>query len=206
MIDPDKDSLLLKLNYRNTRQILNFAFKFSKDFLQERKTQEHQADEDSIPMLAPEQAGMEDAEPMVKVWASLTEEAELIGHCITTWVAKGADHGMSLKDIAVAYTSKAVGGAVTKALSKAELDHRYLKNSYQKRQYSASEDKVAVLTRQSSKGLEFKTVILAGLGTLKDDEKHHAEEVRLVPSRAVGITNQARVSENTGKLAPTSSI
>jgi superfamily I DNA/RNA helicase len=40
---------------------------------------------------------------------------------------------------------------------------------------------VTVLTRQSSKGLEFKTVILAGLGTLK----HHAEEVRLL---YVGMT------------------
>ena len=33
---------------------------------------------------------------------------------------------------------------------------------------------------QNSKGLEFKAVILAGLGTLKDDEKNHAEEVRLL--------------------------
>ena len=41
------------------------------------------------------------------------------------------------------------------------------------------------MTRQSSKGLEFKTVVLAGLGTLKDDEKHHGEEVRLL---YVGMT------------------
>jgi superfamily I DNA/RNA helicase len=122
---------------------------------------------------------------VVKVWSSLTEEAEFIAHCISTWVAKGKDRGIELKDIAVVYTSKAVGDSVEKALSKAKLDHRYLKNSYQKRQYSASEDKVTVLTRQSSKGLEFKTVILAGLGTLKDDEKNHAEEVRLL---YVGMT------------------
>jgi superfamily I DNA/RNA helicase len=41
------------------------------------------------------------------------------------------------------------------------------------------------LTCESNKGLEFKTVILAGLGTLKDDEKNHAEEVRLL---YVGMT------------------
>jgi len=50
-------------------------------------------------------------------------------------------------------------------------------------------EKVTVLfnksIRQNSKGLEFKTVVLAGLGTLKDDEKHHAEEVRLL---YVGMT------------------
>jgi len=181
---------ILKLNYRNTRQILNFAYKFSKDFLQERKTQEQpvqdqKADEDSIPMLAPEQAGLEGAEPVVKVWGSLVEEAEFIGHCITTWVGEGASNRMALKDIAVVYTSKAVGEAVTKVLSESGLDHRYLKNSYQKKQYNASDDKVTVLTRQSSKGLEFKTVILAGLGTLKVAEKDQADEVRLL---YVGMT------------------
>ncbi|MEH6450305.1 MAG: ATP-binding domain-containing protein [Oleispira sp.] len=41
------------------------------------------------------------------------------------------------------------------------------------------------LTRQSSKGLEFKTVILAGLGTLKVAEKDQADEVRLL---YVGMT------------------
>jgi superfamily I DNA/RNA helicase len=43
----------------------------------------------------------------------------------------------------------------------------------------------SLIPRQSSKRLEFKADILAGLGTLKDDEKHHAEEVRLL---YVGMT------------------
>ena len=209
MIDPDKDSLLLlyddaqsiykkknsldfslssvgiqargrttvlKLNYRNSRQILNFAYNFSKDFIQER-----QSDEDSIPVLTPEQAGLEGVEPVVKLWGSLAEESEFIAHCIFKW----AEKGVALQDIAVIYTSKSVGDAVVKALSKARIDNRYLKNAYQKKQYNASEDKVTVLTRQSSKGLEFKTVILAGLGTLKDDEEKYAEEVRLL---YVGMT------------------
>jgi hypothetical protein len=209
MIDPDKDSLLLlyddaqsiykkkgnldfslssvgiqargrttvlKLNYRNTRQILSFAYNFSKDFIVERKS-----DEDSIPVLAPEQAGMEGVEPAVKVWSSLTEEAAFISHCITTWVNKGT----ALKDIAVVYTSKAVGECVVRALSKARLGYRYLNSRTQKKQYNASDDLVTVLTRQSSKGLEFKTVIMAGLGILKDNEKDHASEVRLL---YVGMT------------------
>lgn len=209
MIDPEKDSLLLlyddaqsiykkkqalnfslssvgiqargrttvlKLNYRNTRQILNFAYEFSKDFIQERAS-----DDDAIPLIAPELAGQEGVDPVVKVWSSLSEEAEFIAYCIKTWTAKGID----LKDIAVVYTSKAVGDSVEIALSKAKIDHRYLKNSYQKKQYNASDDKVTLLTRQSSKGLEFKTVILAGLGTLKDSEDNQAEEVRLL---YVGMT------------------
>lgn len=59
---------VLKMNYRNTRQILNFAYNFSKDFIQER-----QSDEDAIPLIVPEMAGQEGIEPVVKVWGSLTE-------------------------------------------------------------------------------------------------------------------------------------
>jgi hypothetical protein len=50
------------MNYCNTRQILNFAYDFSKDFIQER-----QSDEDVIPLSAPEMAGQEGIEPVVKV-------------------------------------------------------------------------------------------------------------------------------------------
>jgi hypothetical protein len=40
------------MNYRNTRQILNFAYDFSKDFIQDR-----QSDEDAISLSAAEMAG-----------------------------------------------------------------------------------------------------------------------------------------------------
>jgi hypothetical protein len=87
------------MNYRNIRQILNFAYDFSKDFIQER-----QSDEDVIPLIAPKMAGQECIEPVVKVWGSLTE----------------------LKDIAVVYTSKAVGSSVEKVTSiKASVSSGY---------------------------------------------------------------------------------
>jgi superfamily I DNA and RNA helicase len=90
---------VLKMNYRNTRQILSFAYNFSKDFIQER-----QSDEDAILRIAPEMAGQEGIEPVVKVWGSLTE----------------------LKDIAVVYTSKAVGDSVEKVTSiKANVSSGY---------------------------------------------------------------------------------
>ena len=43
---------ILKLNYRNTREILSYAYDFAKDFLQA-----HDADDDHIPLIAPEMAG-----------------------------------------------------------------------------------------------------------------------------------------------------
>lgn len=43
---------ILKLNYRNTREILQFAFEFAKEFMQEKTT-----DDDSVPLIMPEVAG-----------------------------------------------------------------------------------------------------------------------------------------------------
>lgn len=48
-----------------------------------------------------------------------------------------------------------------------------------------NEDQVTILTRQSSKGLEFDTVVLAGVGGIKDDEEGLDQEVRLL---YVGMT------------------
>jgi superfamily I DNA/RNA helicase len=49
-----------------------------------------------------------------------------------------------------------------------------------RRNYDPAENKVLLVTRQSSKGLEFPRVIVAGLGSLKDDDDTKPEEARLL--------------------------
>lgn len=61
----------------------------------------------------------------------------------------------------------------------------WLKTAADKKTYDANTNNVVLLTRQSSKGLEFDTVVLAGLGGLKDDEESREHEVRLL---YVGMT------------------
>lgn len=60
---------------------------------------------------------------------------------------------------------------------------------HDKRNYDPKKPQVTLLTRQSSKGLEFDTVVLSGLGALKDDEDHLAQETRLL---YVGMTRARR--------------
>lgn len=82
-----------------------------------------------------------------------------------------------------------------RALRVAGVPCSWLKTSADKKRYDANADSVALLTRQSSKGLEFETVVLGGLGGLKDDEKSLEYEVRLL---YVGVTRARQKLMMTG--------
>lgn len=171
---------ILKLNYRNTREILTFAYNFAREHLQAQS-----GDEDTVPLIEPEVAGASGPEPVVKQFGSNKDEANYIARCIDKW----RQAGQTLNNIAVIYTQHWQGAQVYKALKGAGIDCIWLKNSNDKKNYDASKAQVALLTRQSSKGLEFDTVVLCGIGALKDDEESVARETRLL---YVGMTRARR--------------
>ena len=167
---------ILKLNYRNTREILRFAYDFAKDFLQAQD-----ADEDHIPLIAPEVAGTSGPEPQFRNFDSFNDEAHYIARCVRKWHS----NGQPLNNIAVIYGHHWQASTLQRALRSVGVPCAWLKSSADKKSYDANANSVALLTRQSSKGLEFNTVVLAGLGGLQDDEEHLEHEVRLL---YVGMT------------------
>lgn len=170
---------ILKLNYRNTREILSFAYDFAKDFLQAQD-----ADDDHIPLIAPEVAGTSGPPPQFRRFDHFNDEAHYIARCIGKWHTQGK----ALNNIAVVYAYHWQAGPIQKALKTAGVACAWLKGKNEKKNYDANADSVTLLTlltRQSSKGLEFDTVVLAGLGDLKDDEENLDQEVRLL---YVGMT------------------
>ena len=60
---------ILKLNYRNTREILTFAYEFAKDYLQEKN-----ADDDHVPLVVPKSAGVGGPKPIFRRLDSFEEE------------------------------------------------------------------------------------------------------------------------------------
>lgn len=171
---------ILRLNYRNTREILTFAYEFASDFL---KAQD--ADEDNIPLIAPEVAGINGPAPVYRQFSCARSEADYIGRCISKWQKSG----QALNGIAVVYAQHWQAEGIQKALQAADIPCAWLNTQAQKKAYDAEENQVVLLTRQSSKGLEFDTVILAGVGALKDDEAQLAQEARLL---YVGMTRAKR--------------
>lgn len=171
---------ILKLNYRNTREILTFAYNFAREYLQA-----HGADDDHVPLIEPEVAGANGPEPVVKQFGSDKDEADYIVRCITKWHCAG----LPLNSIAIIYTQHWQGAQLHRALQQAGVASTCLEKSRDKKAYDASKEQVVLMTRHSSKGLEFDTVVLCGLGALKDDAEEQARESRLL---YVGMTRACR--------------
>lgn len=161
---------VLKLNYRNTRQILQFAYEFAQHYLQE-----NASDEDHLPLIKPESGGANGPLPIVREFSNPTDEARFISRCIAKWNKDGCE----LRDIAVVYRSAWIGARVAKALDQAGIPYLLTHDKAAKAQYDPLKQRVSLLTMHSSKGLEFKRVIVAGVGEgCREDDQ--ATEVRLL--------------------------
>ena len=85
---------ILKLNYRNTREILAFAYEFAKDYLQEKSP-----DDDQVPLIRPETAGVAGPTPIFRQFQSFEEEAGFAASCVAKW----HEDGVPWRDVAIIY-------------------------------------------------------------------------------------------------------
>ncbi|MGC1507354.1 DEAD/DEAH box helicase [Ketobacter sp.] len=161
---------VLKLNYRNTRQILHFAYEFAQQYLQEQES-----DEDHLPLIKPESGGVNGSDPIVREFDTAEEEANFIARCIEKWNNAGCE----LRDIAIVYRTAKIGVRLAKTLEQAKIPYLLTHDKASKAKYDPLKQRVSLLTMHSSKGLEFHRVIVAGVGEgCNDDDK--ATEVRLL--------------------------
>lgn len=167
---------ILRLNYRNTREILECAYEFARHYLEPGRR-----DDDEVPLVEPEAAGKTGVQPAIRKFDSVEKEADYAGQCIRKW----REQSVPLHDIVVLHPQQWQGRIVAEALKKARIPRSWLSNSKTKKQYDPREDKVAVMTIHSSKGLEFPRVILVGIGHLDDSEDNRASWARLL---YVGMT------------------
>ena len=160
---------ILKLNYRNTREILTFAYEFAKDYLQEKNS-----DDDHVPLVKPETAGVNGPKPIFRQLPSFAEETIFAANCVAKW----HDDGVPWRDVAVIYDAHWMGKAAAQEFERRDIPFQLLDSSASKKRYNPQGDQVVLLTQQSSKGLEFKRVILVGLGKLKTEAEQVARESR----------------------------
>ena len=162
---------ILKLNYRNTCQILNFAYEFAKELLQEKSS-----GDDHVPLITPQAAGVDGPMPIFKQWGSFEEEASFAADCVVKW----HDDGVPWREVAIIYDARWMGEAVAKRFQQRGIPFQLLHTSARRKRYNPQGDEVVLLTRHSSKGLEFTRVILVGLGHLRAEPENAAEESRLL--------------------------
>ncbi|RLA05966.1 MAG: DNA helicase II [Gammaproteobacteria bacterium] len=167
---------ILKLNYRNTREILDFAYTFASRYFNPQS-----ADDDHIPLIRPEAAGNNGPLPVVRKFSEFAEELNYTLGCLKKWHKQGIDW----KDIALLCVSKKQGVAIASRLAEFNIPHLWLGTKQNKSDYDPAIDRVTVLTIHSSKGLEFPRIVMLGIGELKGEEERKQQDARLL---YVGMT------------------
>jgi hypothetical protein len=145
---------ILKINYRNTRQILQTASLVAADLL----TAEDK-DEDGIPMLKPVSCGRDGEAPLIIRLPSLRAEATRVAELL------GAAHqeGHAWGDMAVICRHYSEMDECAGVLRQRGLPHQVRKGAGS---FDPAADTIKVLTMHASKGLEFPVLALVGAGRM----------------------------------------
>jgi len=167
---------ILRLNYRNTTEVLAIAYEFAKEFLTPQD-----ADEDGIPLIRPESGGRSGPAPLLEKFQTLKAEADYVAKEFS----KFNKEGRPWKDMAVLYRTAFVGEELTKSLRASGIPVEWQGDIKGKRVFRPTEDTVKVMTMHGSKGLEFPVVAIPGLGFLPGPDRDPQEEARLL---YVGMT------------------
>lgn len=160
---------ILKLNYRNTQEILKFSSQFAQTYFE-------QADHDDIPVIKPEAAGISGDNPIVRQFSDAESEVHFLVRCINKWIADG----WLLQNIAILYPSSYMGKKAFDALKKAGVDCIWLAKSDYKKKYDPKKNQLAILPIHSSKGLEFDTVVIIDSSHQYLDAEDASSIVRLL--------------------------
>jgi len=169
---------VLKINYRNTKQILQTASAVAADLL----TAEDCGD-DGVPLLHPISCGREGDAPVVIKLPAPRDEAVKIAELLSAAHQEGHAWG----DMAVICRHYAEMDRCAAVLRQRQLPHEVRKGSGT---FNPLADTVKVLTMHASKGLEFPVVALAGVGQMPQDGKDEAEEARLFYVAATRATHR----------------
>ncbi|MEW6688721.1 MAG: 3'-5' exonuclease [Pseudomonadota bacterium] len=161
---------ILRLNYRNTAQIMAVACEFAKDLLTAKE-----AEEDGIPLVAPQTAGRHGPLPELRRFA--TEEGEL------KYVADRAralhEDGTAWRDMAILVRYIRQGERVAKVLEQAKIPFDVALSSTATR-FAPQSDTVKIMSMTGSKGLEFPVVFLPCLESMPAPSQEPSSEAKLL--------------------------
>ena len=158
---------ILKINYRNTDAILRFARDVAQSILKP-----NDADEDGVPLLAPQSAGRLGKEPEIVKLPSRYEENGFIAKRLK----EAHRQGLAWREMALVSHYKNdldTRGSVLEKLGIPTINFRDA-------DYSNNPDKVTLITMHSCKGLEFPFVVIPGTERIGSGEDMDAQEAKLL--------------------------
>ena len=163
---------VLRLNYRNTEEILGFAYHFARQYLSATEQ-----DEDHVPLIEPESAGRHGPEPAIRLFERFDDEARYIAHLFRQM---HTERGMSWLDMCVTYPANWMGDVLQRHFRQAGIPCQWLHDSQSKRRFQPRDDSVKLMTMHSSKGLEFPLVAVAGVGFMPQPHADPVDDAKLL--------------------------
>jgi Nuclease-related domain/UvrD-like helicase C-terminal domain/AAA domain len=181
---------ILKINYRNTRQILQTASMVAADLLRP----EDSAD-DGVPLVQPVSCGRDGHEPIVIRLPSLRDEAVKIAELLSAAHQEGYAWG----DMAIICRHYSEMDRCAAVLRHRQLPHEMRKGAGT---FNPLADTIKLLTMHVSKGLEFPVVAVSGAGQMPEEGHDEADEARLFYVAATRATHRLIIPmSGSGKFA-----
>ncbi|MEO5732094.1 MAG: 3'-5' exonuclease [Rubrivivax sp.] len=168
---------ILRLNYRNTAEVLALAMHCAQQLL---AGDVESIDEDLMQRVQPATAGRRGPMPVLISAAHGTEEARLVAERIAAVLAAG----VPASEVAVLCRSRALMRPLEAALARLNVAVQSM-NSVAFKRFDWTRDSVRLLTLHSAKGLEFRHVFIAGVQALPMPGESEEEALRLL---YVGMT------------------
>lgn len=169
---------ILKINYRNTRQILHTASLVAADLLTA-----DDKDDDGIPLLKPVSCGRDGQEPLIIKLPTLQAEAEEIADHL----AQAHQEGFAWGDMAVLCADTKTRDLCARTLAQRKLP---VENRLGSGDFDPASNKIKVMTMKVSKGLEFPVVALPGVGHMPAAGEDEKEAARVFYVAATGATQR----------------
>ncbi len=163
---------VLKLNYRNTQEVLAVAYEFAKEVLTGAEGQE----DDAPVLVQPLSAGRHGPKPELIRLPSFRHETAYI----TERVQQFHERGTPWNEMAIVYRSNFMGKEICSQLRKAQVPVEWVNENNNSRSYKAEEQSIKLITMHSSKGLEFPVVFIPGVGFMPTQNLAPEEEARLL--------------------------
>ncbi|MGB0712141.1 MAG: DEAD/DEAH box helicase [Gammaproteobacteria bacterium] len=163
---------VMKLNYRNTEEILGFAYRFARRYLSA-----DSETEEPIPLVEPESAGRHGPAPVVKLFASFDEEARYIAHL---FAKLNEERALAWADMCVTFSRRWMGAVLEKAMTAVGVPCVLLGDARSKRAFRPADASVKLMTMHSSKGLEFPVVAVCGIGHMAGEKLDPVSEAKLL--------------------------
>lgn len=173
---------ILKINYRNTRQILQTANLVAAEFLQP-----DAQDEDGTPLVQPVSCGREGPAPLIVRLPSLRDEALKIAELL----AAAHQEGHAWGDMAILCRRHSVMFECANALRARGMPHQVRERSGD---FAPLADSIKVMTMHASKGLEFPIVAVPGVGQMPEEGEEVGDEARLFYVAATRATQRLVVT------------